>query len=82
MNMKIEWVLNDDLYDQDVWDPSIPVVRLDAVDQVIGEAVKFAEEITALMGQGCKFLVYVEARAFLNSHLVAEWRKWQEEGKS
>ena len=54
----------------------VPVVRLEAVDQVIGEAV-WAMELVRL-NTASHMAEHHRAIGFLASPLVAEWRKRQE----
>lgn len=69
-------------------DVMVPVVRLPAVDQVIAEAVKFAEAIVEQYEKNPSRLYHIpldsqyqDAQAFLASDTVAQWRERQKEGK-
>lgn len=83
--MTIEWVIEDDILRGDFSeDPECkPIVRLPAVDQVIAEAVKFAEIIAnPYSGSPEGTANWHDAKAFLDGDTVDRWRKRQEEGES
>ena len=83
MNLKIEWVMAAHIHDDvGLVEPhavrAVPVVRLEEVDALIGEAVMFAEWIVRLTD--CECDENQDARTFLASRDVAKWRE-REEGR-
>ena len=81
--MKIEWVCTNEIAKNSIdiaayGEQPEPVVRLNEVDQVIAEAVLFA---SAAKSDIVTVGTVKQAEAFLNSEIVAQWRKRQE-GKS
>ena len=74
--LKIEWAigLHLSMESESGWD--VPVVRLEAVDQVIAEAVLFAE---AAQSDIVTVGTVKRAKAFLARPLVAAWRTRQRE---
>lgn len=97
MDLKIEHAVGIHLSAQSESQWDVPVVRLEQVDTLIGEAVTRAESFVATIGMwgewkdGCFYYNGTSApeleqhleivQAFLASPLVAEWRK-RGKGKS
>jgi hypothetical protein len=72
--MKIEWAIGLHLSRESESEWDVPVVRLEAVDQVIAGAVLFA---AAAKSDIVTVGTVKQAEAFLNSEIVAKWRKRQ-----
>jgi len=92
MNLKIEYVNSALLWEDEQSMPDrltvlgvVPVVRLEQVDAVIAKAEMFAAKTLAMyrpagLDEGSNMMA--EAKAFLASTIVDEWRTRQEERKS
>lgn len=83
--IKIEWVAENTFYEtKPLWvnslrdTPTVPVIRLALVDAIIEQAVMFARWIVQITD--CESDEHQDAKAFLASPGVAEWRK-REEGQ-
>jgi len=83
--MKIEYVYEDSFYETDVLEgkPSlqrmVPVARLEAVDELIAEAVWAMERlgVELVKQEGPQTEEYERTLDFRHSRLVDEWRKRQ-----
>ena len=90
MEMKIEYAIAAFVGERDpkAIPADIPVVRLEAVDAVIAEAVKFAEIVVGCYrwtqnysASAMAKATLASAQAFLASDIVTQWRERQKAGQ-